>query len=132
MQFVYGFLGAGAAFLVLDLVWLGLVADKFYHRQLGDLMASSFNVPAAIAFYLVYLVGVMIFAIAPAIEQASLTRAIVVGAMFGFFCYATFDLTNLAVLRDYPLKMALVDIAWGTFLTGSAAACGYLASRFAA
>lgn len=129
--FLIAYLAAGAAFLLLDLVWLGLIAQKFYASQMGDLMASSFNVPAAIAFYLIYLAGLTYFAIAPALAEGSLATAVVRGALFGFFCYATYDLTNLAVMRGYPTTLAFVDIAWGTVLTGSAAAAGaWAAMRF--
>lgn len=127
MNYVIAYFGAGAAFLLLDLLWLGVIARSWYHSQMEGLIASSFNAPGAIAFYLIYLVGVIVFAISPALSSGSVMDAALRGALFGFFCYATYDLTNLAVMRGYPLKLALVDIAWGTVLTGAAAAAGMLA-----
>lgn len=128
MTLFIAFLAAGAAFLILDLLWLGLLARGFYKKQMGELMARTFNVPAAIAFYLVYLVGVMIYAVTPAMETGTIFEAAKRGAMFGFFCYATYDLTCLAVMRNYKTSLAIVDIIWGTILTAAAASAGYYAT----
>jgi len=132
MQYIASFFGAGAAFLVLDLLWLGVVAQRHYQSQMGSLLADQFNIPAAAAFYAIYLTGVVIFAIAPALAGGSIVQAAWRGALFGFFCYATYDLTALAVIRDFPQRLAIVDIVWGTVLTGSAAAAGYGAAKLAA
>lgn len=128
MDYLFAFLGAGAAFLILDLIWLGLIASGFYKQQMGDLMAPRFNLPGAIAFYLIYLLGVMIFVIEPAMGGAVISDVALRGAMFGFFCYATYDLTCLAVMRNYPAKLAIIDIIWGTLLTASASAAGFFAA----
>ncbi len=128
MQYVWAYLGAGAAFLALDLLWLGGVAKGFYSRQMGDLMAPSVNVPAAFVFYAMYLAGILLFAIAPALNAGNFTEALGRGALFGLFCYGTYDLTNLAVVRGYPARLAIVDMAWGVFLTAMASLAGYVAA----
>lgn len=128
MRLPVAYLAALAALVVLDGLWLGLVAKDFYRQQLGSLMRPDVRFGVAAAFYLVYLVGVVIFAVQPALQEGSAVRALVLGALFGFFCYATYDLTNLATLRDWPAKLSVVDLAWGTFLSAIAALAGYLAA----
>jgi len=115
--------------LALDLLWLGVIAKSFYRDGIGHLMADPPNLVAAGVFYLLYPVGVLLFAVAPAPWSEALglvpwSRAVLVGALFGFFAYATYDLSNLATLRGWPLRLTLVDIAWGTALTAAAAAAG--------
>jgi uncharacterized membrane protein len=105
----------------LDFVWLSLTADPIYHRALGAVMAEKANMTAAAAFYIIYLVGVVVFAIMPALESGDWRSALIRGALFGFFTYATYDLTNLATLKVWSLKVSLIDMAWGTFVTGTAA-----------
>ncbi len=113
-------------FFIIDLLWLGVIAKSFYRDQLGHLM-GDINWPAAIIFYLIFLVGLTFFAIAPAAEMQSLARAALLGAAFGFFTYATYDLTNLATLDGWPLPVVIVDIVWGTILgAGVATATLYL------
>ena len=127
----------GATALVmlgLDLLWLGLVAKSFYRDSIGHLLADPPNLVAGGVFYLLYPVGVLLFAIAPAVWSGNVAapaempgwRAVLGGALFGFFAYATYDLSNLATLRGWPLRLTLVDIAWGTALTAAAAAAGRL------
>lgn len=108
-------------FFAIDMVWLGLVASKFYTSRLGHLM-GDINWPAAIIFYLVFLVGLTLFATYPAVVKDSVQYALIWGALFGFFTYATYDLTNLATLRDWPLSVTIVDMVWGTVLGASVAA----------
>jgi uncharacterized membrane protein len=110
--------------LILDLIWLGVIALPVYQRGIGHLMAQPFNIPAAIAFYLVYAVGLMVFALLPNTRSRGVGRALRTGALFGFFAYATYDLTNLATLRDWPLSLSLLDMAWGTVISGLATAAG--------
>lgn len=114
-----------AVFLVLDLLWLGVVARGFYRDRLGDLLGPV-RWPAAIVFYAIYIAAVLVFAVMPAVERESLARALVLGGFFGFAAYAAYDLTNLATLRDFPVAVAVVDMIWGTLLTASVAASGYL------
>jgi len=103
-------------FFAIDMVWLGLVAKNFYRSQIGALMKPDVNWIAAIIFYLIFIAGLVIFVIAPAIEKGSWTHALLFGALFGLVCYATYDLTNLAVARDWPLLVTIVDMIWGTIL----------------
>jgi uncharacterized membrane protein len=113
-------------FLVVDFIWLGWVAQSFYHRHLGELLSQRVNWPAAIAFYLIFIVGLMIFCIVPALNRASLIRALVLGGLFGFFTYATYELTNYALIRKWPGALVPVDIAWGVALCAIVSAGGYL------
>ena len=117
------------AMLILDLIWLGLIAKSWYRDGIGHLMADSPNFFAGGVFYLLYPVGVLLFAIAPALwseatELMPWQRTLVAGALFGFFAYATYDLSNLATLKGWPAHLALIDIAWGTIVTSIAAVAG--------
>ena len=116
-------------FFAIDMVWLGLVARGFYRRQLGGLLAEQVNWPAAVVFYLLYIAGIVVFVTLPAAREGSLARALGLGAFFGLVAYATYDLTNLATLKGWPLGVSLVDIAWGMTLTAVVAAAGYAAAR---
>ncbi len=113
-------------FFAIDLIWLSLVARKFYAEQLGLLMKTNVNWVAAISFYLLFIVGLILFVISPAVEKHSWVYALVFGALFGFFTYATYDLTNLATLKNWPLLVSLVDMAWGTILAASVSTIAYL------
>jgi uncharacterized membrane protein len=99
-------------FLVLDAIWLGLVAPSFYKTQIGHLMAVNANLPAAGIFYLLYVVGLVVFVTG---RDGTMMQTAIRGAFFGLVCYATYDLTNLATLRDWPLLVTIVDLVWGTF-----------------
>lgn len=129
MKLAVAYLAALAFFAVIDTLWLGIVARGFYRAELGDLLAPQIRLVPAILFYIVYAVGIIVFAVAPAIRAENLLTALVMGALFGFFAYATYDLTNLATLRDWPLRMSVVDIAWGTALTAMGAVVGSVAAR---
>jgi uncharacterized membrane protein len=119
-------------FFVVDLIWLGFLARDFYQRRLGYLMRPQVNWSAAILFYLIFIVGIVFFAVKPALEAQSPLRALVYGALFGFFTYATYDLTNLATVRDWPVIVTVVDLIWGTVLCGAVAWGSYVIStRFA-
>jgi len=102
-----------------DLVWLGVVARDFYQGQLGHLMRPSVQWIPAASFYLIYVAALVVFVAAPAIERQSELRAIGLGAFFGLAAYAAFDLTALALLKDFPVTVALVDLAWGAFLSAA-------------
>lgn len=106
-------------FFIIDLLWIGLVANNFYRSRIGHLMEISW--PAAIVFYLVFLLGITYFATYPAVQEGW-RSALIVGALFGFFTYATYDLTNLATLRDWPLSLVVVDMIWGVLLGASVSA----------
>ncbi|MGD2155027.1 MAG: DUF2177 family protein [Gemmatimonadales bacterium] len=115
-----------AAFLILDFAWLGLIARGFYRQQLGHLLSPDVRWSAAVVFYLIFVAGVVVFAVLPAVERGSLGRALLLGGFFGLVAYAAYDLTNLATLRDFPTLVAVVDVVWGTVLTAAVAALGYL------
>ena len=124
---VYGV--STVAFFAIDMLWLGVVARGFYRRQLGGLLAEQVNWVAAIVFYLLYIAGIVFFVTLPAARAGSLARALCTGAFFGLVTYATYDLTNLATLRGWPVAVTIVDIAWGMTLCTVVAAAGYLAAR---
>lgn len=116
---------AAVVFCVLDLIWLGTIAEDTYARHLGDLLAPSPNVGAALVFYAIFVAGLLFFVIHPALAAGSWRRAAGAGAFFGFVTYATWDLTNLAVLRDFPAALVPIDLAWGTFLAASVSLATY-------
>lgn len=126
MKYIWAYVATGLAFLAIDLLWLGLIARDFYHNAYGDILARPFNITGAVIFYFLYILGILIFAVAPALQRRSLSYAVLHGAMLGFFCYATYNFTALAVIKDFPTSPIPVDLAWGTVLTGSTAAGGYL------
>ncbi len=131
MKFALAYAVAVIVFFLVDLVWLGFIAKDFYRASIGHLMGDGFNIPAAIVFYLIYVAGLFFFAVNPALEAGDWQKAFTLGAALGFFCYATYDLTNLATLKDWPLGITLADMAWGTVLSGIVATVGYsAASRF--
>ena len=115
-------------FFAIDLVWLGVVAKNFYRQHIGHLMSPDVNWGAAVLFYAVYIGGIVLFAIKPAIEAGNASRALVYGAAFGFIAYATYDLTNQATMRDWPVLVTVVDLAWGTVLTATVAYLAYQVS----
>ncbi len=117
-------------FFAIDLLWLGVIAKDLYQKNLAHLLSPSVNWPAAFAFYLIYIAGIILFAVKPALADQSLAKAAIWGALFGFFTYATYDLTNLATLKEWPLKIVVVDIAWGTLLCALVASGSYLIGRW--
>ena len=119
---------AFASFLVIDLLWLGVVARSFYRAELGHLLRADVNWVAAFAFYLLFVIGIVVLVVWPAIERESLSRALLFGALFGLVTYAAYDLTNLATLEGFPLRMVVVDLIWGTVLCAGISGITYLAS----
>ena len=106
-------------FLLIDIVWLALIAPKLYKANIGHLMADKPNLPAAGAFYLLYIAALLFFVIDPALVKGSAWQAVWTGAFLGLVMYATYDLTNLATMKDWPLKITAIDLAWGTFITAA-------------
>jgi uncharacterized membrane protein len=104
-------------FLVMDMFWLGLVARAFYGRYLGYIMASNVNWPAALLFYMLFIVGILVFVVQPGLKSGSTRGTLLRAALFGLITYATYDLTNLATIKDWPLILSVVDMLWGTVLT---------------
>ena len=117
-------------FLIIDAIWLGLVAPKFYKSQIGHLMSDKPNFIAALIFYLLFIVGVVYFVVNPAVEAQSVTMVLIAGALFGFMTYATYDLTNLATLKDWPIVVTIVDLVWGTSLSTLIGLFTYLIYNF--
>jgi uncharacterized membrane protein len=107
-----------AVFFLIDMVWLGAVAKGFYRKHLGAVTAQKIVWPAAILFYLLFTVGLLVFVIRPALAQGEPFQAFLFGALFGLVSYATYDLTNLATLKDWPVVVTVVDLAWGASLGG--------------
>jgi uncharacterized membrane protein len=122
--------GSFAVLLVLDAIWLGLVARTFYRDQLGDLMLASPALGIAAIFYLFFTAAVVVLAVLPAVSAASIGTALAYGAILGLAAYGTYDITNLATLKNWPVSMSIVDMAWGTFITAMTAAGGYAAVRY--
>lgn len=119
-----------AVFFIIDMAWLGFVAKDLYRKHLGNFLTDNVNWIAAFVFYFLFIVGVFIFAIVPAVEKNSLNSAIMLGALFGFFTYATYDLTNLATLKDWSLTIVFVDIIWGSVLTGIVSTAGFYIVKY--
>lgn len=129
MRYLVAYFVAAVVFLVLDGVWLGIIAGDFYRARVGDLLLERPDLAVAGAFYALYLVGVVVFAVAPALRDASAGRAIGRGALFGLIAYATYDLTNLATLKGWSAAVSLLDMGWGAVVTAAASAAGYFAAR---
>ena len=118
----------GLAFALIDSVWLRTMYTRLYQPEVGE-MLGGLRLGPAIAFYLIYIAGILWFAVGPALENGRWQTALVQGAILGFLCYATYDLTNFATLKVWSLKVTLLDILWGTVLTGSAALAGWAATN---
>lgn len=116
-------------FFAIDIIWLGFIAKDMYRNNIGHLMADTTNWPAAIIFYLFFIGGLVFFVVNPSLEKESWTQALMWGGFFGFICYATYDMTNLATLRDWPLKMTIIDITWGSILNALTSAVSYFIVR---
>ena len=119
-----------AAFFAIDLVWIGVVAAGFYERHLGPLLREDVVWGAALAFYALYIAGILVFAVLPALGAGSPVRAVALGAFFGLVAYATFDLTSMALIREFTWTVVAVDLVWGMILTGTVSAVGFHAGRW--
>lgn len=124
---IYG--ATGVVFLLVDGIWLSLAGDRFYRPMLGDMLAPQFRLLPAIVFYLIYVAGLVVFAVVPALRAGDWRDALHKGAMFGFFAYATYDLTNQATLRHWPALVTIVDMSWGTFVSALASLGGWSIAR---
>jgi uncharacterized membrane protein len=127
--YLIAYAAAIAAFIVIDGIWLGLVARNFYAEQLGDLLRKNFLVVPGAAFYLAYTAGLVFLAVRPAQTELSLANVALYGAIVGFLAYGTYDMTNLSTVRDWPVLVSVVDLAWGTVLSASVACLSALAVR---
>jgi uncharacterized membrane protein len=117
------------AFLAVDLLWLGVIAKNLYKNQIGFLMKSTPNWIAAIIFYLLFIVGILIFAVLPGVEKNSLQHTLIYGALFGFFTYMTYELTNFAVIKNWPFPIVPIDIAWGVVLATVVSLVGFFVAK---
>lgn len=118
-------------FFIIDMIWLGLVAKNFYRSQIGFLMKTNVNWIAAIIFYFLFIAGLVFFVLSPAIEKKDIVYGIMTAAFYGLLTYSTYDLTNLATLKDWPLLITIIDIIWGMVLSVSVTVISYLiAARF--
>lgn len=129
IKIIYTFAAMATTFIAMDLLWLGVIAKKIYHDQIGFLLRQTPNWIGAISFYILFIIGVMIFCVLPAVEKDSLNHAILYGALFGFFTYMTYELTNYAVIKDWPLTIVPIDIAWGIILASVVSLVGFLIAK---
>lgn len=124
-MFLKLYLIALPVFLAIDMVWLTLVAKNFYAKQIGFLMTKNPNLIAALIFYLIFIAGLIIFVITPALDKKMWTQALLAGTFFGLVTYATYDLTNLATVKDWPLIVTIVDLIWGMFVSAAVSVATY-------
>jgi uncharacterized membrane protein len=129
LKYVIAYGATAVIFFAVDFVWLGVMAKSFYRDHIGHLMADQVNMTAAVGFYLLYIVGIVVFAVLPALHSDSWKTALLLGGLLGLIAYGTYDMTNLATLRDWPVAVAVVDMAWGTALPATSATAGYFISR---
>ena len=129
MKYLVAYVSAAVVFAALDAVWLSTMGNRLYRPALAPLLMDGFRLAPAVAFYVLFLAGVVIFGVSPALRSGQWTTALVMGGLFGFFCYATYDLTNMATLKLWPLKVTLVDMAWGTVLSGTSATVAFLVAK---
>jgi uncharacterized membrane protein len=131
-KYLTAYAGTAAVMVALDMLWLGVIAKPLYQQGIGHLMAEQPKIGVAVLFYALYAVGVVIFAVSPQSGGSGWGVTLALGALFGFFAYATYDLTNLATLRVWPLRLSLIDMAWGTAVSAVSAAGGKAALAWAA
>jgi uncharacterized membrane protein len=130
MTYLAAYIASLVVFFSVDMVWLSMMAGRIYRPTLGDIALSGVNLIPAVAFYVLYPMGLVIFVVVPALKGGNVYMALLHGALFGFFTYATYDLTNQATLRNWTLQLSLIDMAWGTVLAALAGAVGvWAASR---
>lgn len=129
MKAIVAYLSAGVTFAVLDALWLGWAVGRLYRPEIGNMLADQPRWAAAIPFYLLYVAGMVYLAIWPALREGSAMKALLTGAVLGLIAYATYDLTNMATLREWSWRVTFMDIAWGTFVTGSSSLVAYLVTR---
>ena len=124
-MFIKLYLIALPVFLTIDMVWLTLIAKNFYTKQIGYLMAKNPNLLAALIFYLIFIAGLIVFVITPALDKKMWIQALLAGAFFGLVTYATYDLTNLATIKDWPIVITIVDLIWGMVLSAAVSVITY-------
>ena len=128
-KYLTTYFSTGIVFWILDFVWLGFVIKGFYMRELDGLLLPTPLMTPAIIFYLLYVIGIVVFAVMPALDSNSWTKALMLGALLGLMAYGTYDLSNLATLDGWSPRFAIIDIAWGTSVTAISATLGFWLSR---
>lgn len=123
------YVATGLVFLAIDAIWLTVAAQRLYRPLMGDMLVDGFRLAPAVLFYLVYIAGIVVFAILPALASDRWTTATSFGSFLGLFAYATYDLTNQATLKNWPIMVTVADLCWGTFLTAVAATAGFFITR---
>ena len=131
-KLILSYLLTAIVFFAIDMTWLGFIAKDLYKKYLGGFLSDKVNWAAAIIFYLLFIVGIFYFSILPAIEKNTVGKAILSGALFGFFTYSTYDLTNLATLKNWPLQIVFIDIIWGVVLIGLVSIAGFYIVKWVA
>ena len=131
LKYVLAYLSTAVVFFILDFIWLSSMATTFYRARLPDIMATDVNYPAAVLFYVIFVAGVVIFAVGPALENGRWATALTYGALFGFMAYATYDLTSQATLKQWSTAVTVVDMAWGTFVSGTSATLSFFVTSWA-
>ncbi len=126
MLFLKLFIVSFIVFFAVDMIWLGLIARKLYQNELGHILSDQVRWVPAMLFYVLFLIGLVLFVILPGVDKASIGYVMLYGALFGLITYATYDLTNLATLQNWPIKITIIDLAWGTFLGFSVSTVTYL------
>ncbi len=129
MQMAVGYVSALVVFIVIDAVWLSVMGKLLYRPTLGDILLSSLRVAPAVVFYAVFPIGILVFAVLPALKTETVGTAVLHGLLFGALCYATYDLTNYATLRNWNLQITLLDLGYGAIATAVAAAAATLVAR---
>ncbi len=129
MKYVVAYLVVAAVFLIIDYFWLSYVMKDMFDKHVGHLLAENFNMGVAAGFYLLFGAAIVMFCVSPALASGSWVTALLYGAAFGFFTYGTYDATNLATLKDWPVFLAAIDTAWGTGLTALSATVGYFVTK---
>ena len=125
-KYILAYIATGISFALIDSIWLRTMYERLYKPEIGSLMyEGGIRLGPAVAFYLLYILGMMIFAVGPALQSGKWQTALLWGALLGFFCYMTYDLTNYATLKVWSTKVTVLDIIWGTVLTGSASLGGW-------
>lgn len=129
-RYLYAYLATAVAFCVLDFAWLGMIAPAFYKAQIGQLLLAKPNLIPALIFYVLYVAGLVLFCVLPGVDAGSWAKAGVLGALFGLFAYATYDLSNLATLKGWSTQISIVDMCWGSAASAVASTCGYAGTQF--
>ncbi len=129
MNYFAAYATAVVVFFVIDMAWLGVMAPRVYRPALGDILLPGVNLAPAFVFYVLYPAGLIVFAVVPALKEGTVSAALLYGALYGFFTYATYDLTNQATIRNWTLQITIIDIGWGTLLAAISAAASFLMVR---